>query len=326
MSPNNNKNTDDRPHGNHNNAKRTLFSSRLDRTTSYYDEDEFEAIGAAAGERTTNKELFGTPINSSCSPINTIITTRTSSAHQHHYSSSASYTSPRLSISSHTSIMIPLFSDNLVSNSKEIQTNIFMTSSQMNINDDDDVAFDRCVADDDNANAYNVRSESKMMLPYMPMFDDGEESFCSDECDGNENENQNKFTGGNNTNEGGIRASLHLSPAPPGVVVVLDGSPLFPHQDADTNEESNYKMSINTGNNNSTSNDNNKSSNNFRSRLTIHRTLSFDDVNFDGVNFDDTDDEDNIQHQQECDLSFTIPITGTSSGGRNRSNFLYHVS
>ena len=331
MSPNNNKNEDDRPHGNHNNAKRTFFSLRLDRTASYYDEDEFEAVGAAAsaaGERRTNTGLFGTPFKSSCSPINTSITTRICNAHQCHQSSSASYTSPRLSISSHASIMMPLFSDNLVSNSKEIQTNIFIPSSQMSISDDDDVAFVCCVADDDdNDNANNGRSESKTMLPYLPMFDDGEESFCSDECDENENETQSKFTGGNNAHEGGIRVTSCLPPAPPGVVVVLDGSPLFPHQDADTNEESNYKMSIDTGNNNNTGDDNNKSSTKKRSRLTIQRTLSFDDVNFNNnVDFDDNDDEDDIQHQQECDLSFTIPITGTSSGGRNRSNFLFHVS
>ena len=319
MSPNNNKNEDDRPHGNHNNAKRTFFSLRLDRTASYYDEDEFEAVEAAAsaaGERRTNTGLFGTPFKSSCSPINTSITTRICNAHQCHQSSSASYTSPRLSISSHASIMMPLFSDNLVSNSKEIQTNIFIPSSQMSISDDDDVAFVCCVADDDNNdNANNGRSESKTMLPYLPMFDDGEESFCSDECDENENETQSKFTGGNNANEGGIRVTSCLPPAPPGVVVVLDGSPLFPHQDADTNEEIKYKMSID-----------NKSSTKKRSRLTIQRTLSFDDANVDTVDFDDKDDEDDIQQQQECDLSFTIPITGTSSGGRNRSNFLFHVS
>jgi hypothetical protein len=305
MSPNNNKNRDDRPHGNHNNAKRTFFPLRLDRTTSYYYEDEFEAVGAAAGERRMNTALFGTLINSS-SRINTsIVTTR-----QRHQSS---LPSPRSSISTPTSMM-PLFSDNLVTNSKEIQMNI-------NIN--------AAISDYDNDANYGRinRSESKAMLPYMPMFDDGEESFCSDECDENENENLNqncnKFTiDGNDASEGGIRVSSYLPPgtAPPGVVVVLDGSPLFPHQDADTNEESNYKMSINK------SDDNNKSLNNTRSRLAIHRALSFDDVNFDDFDYDDNDDEDDIEHQQECDLSFTIPITGTSSGGRNRSNFLYHVS
>jgi hypothetical protein len=202
--------------------------------------------------------------------------------------------------------------------------------------DDDDVAFDCC--DTDDVNNGRINRSVKTMLPYLPMFDDDEESFCSDECDENQNQNQNqnKFIGGNEANEGsGIHVSSYLSQPPPGVVVVLDGSPLFPYQDADTNEENNYKMSINFVNNNNNNNntdDNNKSSNNTINRLAINRTLSFDDVDFDDVDCDcdydddDDDEEDDIQHQEECGLSFTIPITGTSSGGRNHSNFLYHVS
>jgi hypothetical protein len=330
MSPNNNKNRDarnytsyNRPHGNHNNAKRTFFSLRPDRTTSYYDDDEFEVVGAAEGRRRSTG-LFGIIDNS---PINNIITTNKPS--------------PRSSISTPTSMM-PLFSDNLVSNSKEIQTNIFMPSSQGTTtnntadmsDDDDDVAFDCC--DTDDVNYGRINRSVKTMLPYLPMFDDDEESFCSDECDENEdenqNQNQNKFIGGNDANVGsGIRVSSYLSQPPPGVVVVLDGSPLFPYQDADTNEENHYKMSINSMNNNNLTDDDNKSSNNIRSRHAINRTLSFDDVDFDDVDCDcdyddDDDEEDDIQHQEECGLSFSIPITGTSSGGRNHSNFLYHVS
>eukprot|EP00536_Pseudo-nitzschia_multiseries_P009288 jgi/Psemu1/22824/gm1.22824_g len=132
------------------------------------------------------------------------------------------------------------------------------------------------------------------------------------------------------------------SPPPPGVVVVLDGSPLFPSYSQPEDNMSDADRTVSNTSifvNNTEDNDNDTDNHDSAFSTTIRRTFAFDDQLpmihncFQSASFCMTDSFEEDDYDAYCysqgPLSFTIPITTSSyEHGINTgtTKLLYHVS